>query len=39
MWSEELQKMTIKHFGEAGATMLKAVFEEADRLHQGLRLH
>ena len=25
MWSEELQKMTIKHFGEAGATMLKAV--------------
>ena len=25
MWSEELQKMTIKHFGEAGATMLKAI--------------
>ncbi len=25
MWSEELQKMTIEHFGEAEATMLKAV--------------
>ena len=25
MWSEELQKMTIEHFGEAGATMLKKV--------------
>lgn len=25
MWSEELKKMTIEHFGEAEATMLKAV--------------
>ena len=25
MWSEELKKMTIEHFGEVGATMLKAV--------------
>lgn len=25
MWSEELKKMTIKHFGETGMAMLKTV--------------